>query len=222
MPTPMHISFVKENKTLIREPILIVASKIYDYDQEDYRARLEEWGFQNITGIDLDEGEGVDQVVDITDIGNEFIVRHEGYFATILCMEILTNVCNPFAASENVTRMLKKTGMVFLSECIVRKISRMPVDLWRFTYEGFKVLFSDLQFEDQRAKMFYTRKKKSTELSPLSKNLPEILTDAKHADESQIGFLLRRIHRKFFAGGIFRLTRFLPETTICAVAKKAN
>ncbi|MEO8209367.1 MAG: hypothetical protein ABI840_02310 [bacterium] len=218
MATRNQINFISLNKELIKEPILIVGSKIYEYDNENIKSRLLEFGFKDITGIDLFEGEGVDHMVDITDSESDFVKKNREFFLTIICMEVLTHVKNPFYAAENMITLLKRNGTAILSECYVRKISKMPVDLWRFTYDGTKELFSKLVFEDSKAMISLTRDKKE-KLIPLSYPLPQVIS-AKHPDESQIGYFIRRLHKKYFADGIFKLSRLLPEITIYSIARK--
>lgn len=218
MATVNQIDFLSLNKELLAEPVLIVGSKQYDFDKENIRTFLEKSGIKDIVGVDIIQGEGVDEVVDITDRGSSFLKEHQMFFSTIICMEVLTHVNNPFAAAENLIAMLKNGGTAMLSECYVRKISKMPIDLWRFTYDGTKQLFSGLTFEDSKAMVSLTREKQHR-LLPLTYPLPQVLEN-KHADESQIGHLLRRIHRKFFSGGIFKISRLLPETTIYSIARK--
>jgi len=218
MATKNQINYLEINRDNIKEPVLIVGSKLYDYDKEDIRSYLNKTGLTEITGIDLFEGEGVDHVVDITDTDSEFIKGHREYYSTIICMEILTNVTNPFIAAENIKGMLKKGGSAVFSECFIRKISKMPVDLWRFTYDGTKQLFSGLEFIDHMARISFTRDKDGN-LSDLPNPFPQILHD-RHRDESMIGYTLRRIHRKYFSKGIFKLSRLMPETTIYSIAKK--
>ncbi|MCY7361076.1 MAG: class I SAM-dependent methyltransferase [Ignavibacteria bacterium] len=217
MATVNQINFIGKNKTEIKEPVLIVGSKQYEYDKENIKLRMQEWGFKDLTGIDLFEGEGVDHAIDITDTSSEFINNHRNFYNTIICMEVLTNVKNPFKASDNIISMLKNDGIVILSECYVRKISKMPVDLWRFTYDGTKELFSGLVFDDTKAMISFTREKED-KLIPLQYPLPQILSE-KHSDESGLGYLFRRIHRKYLSKGVFRLSRLLPEITIYSIAK---
>ena len=220
MATRNQIAFLEQNKESINEPIVIVGSKQYDFDKENIKVRLIEWGFNDITGIDLFEGEGVDHATDITDSGSEFVIKNKGYFSTLICMEVLTHVKNPFLAAKNMISLLKKDGVAILSECYIRKISKMPLDLWRFTYDGTKELFSGLEFDDSKVMISMTREK-NYRLLPLKYPLPQVLHE-KNADENSLGFLARRIHRKFFAKGIFRLSRLLPETTIYSIAKKSG
>jgi len=218
MATRNQIKYLELNRDRLKDPILIVGSRLYDFDAHDIATSLREWGHTEITGVDLVPGTGVDQSFDITDSDAQFIQDHEDFFNTVICMEVLTYVVDPFKAAENVNRMLKVDGSVILSEVFVRQISRMPVDRWRFTYDGTKELFSSLSFSDDRARMSYTRDK-SGMLSPYQTAMPEV-THARHADESFVGYFLRRVHRKLFGGRVFSLSRLMPEVTIYSAAKK--
>lgn len=220
MATPSQIGYLKTNLDSIKNPILIVGSKQYDFDKMNIRKFLIENGKRLITGIDISEGDGVDEVVDITQSDSEFVKKNKKHFNTILCMEIMTHVKNPFAAADNMTKMMADNGTAIFSECFVRKISKMPADYWRFTYDGTKTLFSGLVFDDSKAMISLTREKEEA-LYPLKHPFPQILTE-KHQDESGMGFFLRRLHRKFFSKGIFRISRFFPEITIYSIARKNN
>ena len=218
MATPSQIGYLKLNLTAVISPILIVGSKQYDFDKMNIRKFLLGNGITGITGIDISDGEGVDEVVDITQADSEFLKKHVKHFNTIICMEIMTHVKNPFAAAENMQKMMADKGTAIFSECFVRKISKMPADYWRFTYDGTKALFSGLEFDDSKAMISLTREKEEA-LYPLKHPLPQILTE-KHNDESGMGFILRRLHRKYFSKGIFKISRYFPEITIYSIAKK--
>jgi hypothetical protein len=103
-----QISFIKQNLDYITEPVLIVGSKHYEFDKENIKTRLNEYGIKDITGIDLFEGEGVDHAVDITDKDSEFIKNHQEHFSTMICEVLLTR--NPFVAASNMISMMKKTN----------------------------------------------------------------------------------------------------------------
>ena len=197
-----------------------MGSRQYEFDKEDIRSCVTGMGFRDIVGIDIIDGDGVDYVVDITQSNSDFIKDNFSKFNTVICMEVMTHVKNPFAAADNLVAMLKPGGSMILSECYVRKISKMPLDLWRFTYDGTRQMYSTLTFDDSRARISLTRDK-GENLIPLKYPLPQVLAE-KHADESSAGYFLRRIHRKFFAGGIFEISRLFPETTIYSVAMKGN
>jgi hypothetical protein len=218
LATKNQLRFLQDNRDVIRDPVLIVGSKQYEFDKGDIRKSLTDIGLIAITGIDIIEGEGVDFVADIIDSSSEFIIDHREAFNTVVCMEVMTHVKNPFEAAKNLMSMLKPGGTMVLSECYVRKISKMPLDLWRFTYDGTKQLYSILRFDDDRARISLTRDK-GENLMPLKYPLPQVLPE-KHPDETEIGYFLRRLHKKFFAKGIFEISRLFPETTIYSIAMK--
>src|SRR5262245_37799169 len=166
MPIKGHIEFVQKHRDLIREPILIIASKIYDYDPERLQDYLKQWGFSKFLGIDLEPGEGVDEIVDVTDSKSEFWKRYQNYFKTVFTLELWTYVRQPFVAADLISSVVRQNGALFLSENTTRKKSRMPIDLWRFTLEGLQTLFEGFEFDDARVSMFYTRSKDSNPLMP--------------------------------------------------------
>jgi hypothetical protein len=215
-----QIAFVKKNADLIQAPILVVGSKTYPYDQYNLHKVLQELGHTDIVGIDIEAGESVDAVVDIMDSQHVFFADRKNHFNTIFLMEVMTHVPNPFVGAANADALLSKGGHIFLSESIVRKISRMPLDLWRFTYDGHKQLFRHYRFYDERAAQGITRDKTGNSLRPLVLEQPFQLLHDRHEDESLLGYYWRGFHRKFFGKGIFKVSRLLPEQTYYAVAQK--
>lgn len=218
MATLNQIKYLELNRDRLRDPILVVGSRLYDFDAHDIATNLKQWGHAEIIGVDLVPGSGVDVLLNITDSSARFIKDHENFFNTVICMEVLTYVVHPFRAAENINRMLKVGGAIILSECFVRRISRMPVDYWRFTYDGTKALFSSLSFSEDRVRMSYTRDKSGT-LHAYRIPMPEV-AHSRHKDESFTGYMLRRVHRKLFGGKVFSLSRLMPEITIYSAAVK--
>lgn len=191
---------------------------MYHYDRYDLAQELKKLGFYEITGIDIEEGEGVDYVVDITDKQSEFVKANQGRFGTVVCMEVLTHVKNPFDVAFNVSLLSQPGATVIISDVFVRKLSHMPYDFWRFSYEGLKLLFSQYVFFDDRMRYSITRQRNGA-LMVFPGVFEAVMKDQRHRDETKIGFFLRRLHRKFFAKGIFRISRLMPEQTIYAVGK---
>lgn len=213
-----QINFIRENKDLIQEPILLVGSRLYDYDRFELAAELKKMGFIDITGTDIEDGPGVDFVVDISDRDSDFLQTNRGKYATVVCMEVLTHIKNPFDAAFNVSALSRPGAIVILSEVFVRKLSHMPYDFWRFSYEGLKMLFSRYNFWDERSRYSITRQRDGA-LMVFPGVFEAIMKDERHHDETRIGFFLRRFHRKFFAKGIFRISRLMPEQTVYAIGK---
>jgi hypothetical protein len=215
-----HVAFLEEHRDLLQEPVLLVGSRQYDYDVLDLGTELRRLGVEELVGIDILDGPGVDAVVDITDTGSAWVDEHAGSFGTVICMEVLTHLPAPFVAAATLQRLARPGGTVILSECIVRKFTRMPGDYWRFTHDGLAALFDGVDLDPERARLARTRDKDGR-LEPLGRTLPEVLAE-RHPHESKVGHLVRRAHRRFFAKGDFELSRLLPELTILAAGRRRD
>jgi hypothetical protein len=218
MATVNQIQFIHKAKDRIKEPILIMGSRVYDYDAYNIEEYLREFGFSDITGIDINEGKGVHVIADLCDLTNQFFVENQLYFNTVFCMELLTHVKFPWLIGKNINNLTKKNGHVIISECFVRKLTRMPKDYWRFTYDSFSLLCDEFDFIDELAMKSLTRAK-VPDLVPLNDEIFEILHERADG-ESLLGFYLRRIHRKFAGGKLFKVSRLLPEQTFYAIGQK--
>ena len=217
VPSLNQINYLLLCKDRIAEPILIVGSKEYDFDQENFLEHLSSWGYSDVTGIDLSRGAGVDHVVDICDGSSSFVSDHSKRFRTIICMQVLYATENPFVAAGNIERLLSRGGILVFSDVFSHKIHRIPKDYWRFTYDAHKILFKSLAFDESKAYVAVTR---TGELKPLSYPLPEVLSHQRHNDESQLAFFIRRVNRKYLSRGVFKASRFLPEISIFSLATK--
>ena len=218
MATINQIEYLKIVKEYIKEPILIMGSKQYEYDARNLNKWLNEEGFFNIIGVDIFEGEGVDVVADICEIEHPFFTEHKDYFNTIICMEVITHVPKPWLVGLTINQSTKIGGHVIMSECFVRKFSRMPKDYWRFTYDSFSVICEGFQFDDTLAMKSLTRAKKA-DIVPFNNKIFQIMHEQAE-DETWLGFMWRKIHRKFFGGKLFKVSRLLPEQTFYAIGTK--
>lgn len=218
MATINQIEYITKVKDKIKEPILIIGSKIYDYDARNIESELNKLGFSDITGIDIFEGVGVDYVVDITNENSEFFKEKKEYYNTVICMEVLTHVPYPWLAGKNINHVTSNDSCVIVSECFVRKFSRMPTDYWRFTYDSFKILFSDFIFDETLAMKSLTRAKVSC-LENFNNEIYQIMHERGN-NESLIAYYIRSFHRKYFGGKIFAVSRILPEQTFYALGIK--
>lgn len=218
MATINQIEFILSIQDKIKEPILIMGSKVYDYDARNIESVLRELGFVEIIGVDIFEGEGVHVIADACDIEHPYFIEKKGYFNTVICMELLTHLKYPWLVGKNINNITKQNGHVIISECFVRKFTRMPSDYWRFTYDGFAILFDEFDFITNLAMKSLTRAK-VPDLVPFDNTIFEIMHHKSHG-ESKIGYYLRSIHRKFFGGKLFKVSRLLPEQTFYAIGKK--
>jgi len=218
MPTLAQVNYVKARKELIQEPILIVGSKLYDYDRFDFRSELTKMGYCEITGIDLQPGQEVDYPVDLCDSNASFYSEHACQYKTIICMSVLMCVPNPFVAAENLTRVSAPQAVLFLSEPFIHKHTNMPKDYWRFTTNSFKAMFKSFLFQDAHFKMVITRSDAESEYNP---NRVMVHPYTRNSEETAVGYILRKINRKLLSKSIFRVPLF-PEVAIYALGKKES
>ena len=219
MPDLNHIKYLSNNQKEIKEPIIIIGSKEYDFDKFIFLYELEKMGFKNITGIDIQIGYGVDVVLDICDTKNNYFNKFKNYYNTAICMQTLYAVSNPFDAAKNISRLMNHNATLFFSDVFIHKIHRIPKDYWRFSYDAHKILFNTLCFDDTKAKISITRQQR---LLDLRYPFPELLKYHKNEDESLLGFFIRKISRKYFSVGLMSLARLLPEISIFSIAHKID
>lgn len=86
-------------------------------------------------GCDVEPGENVDAIMDICKI--QLI---SGMADAVICVEALEHVRYPWKAAGEVYRILKAHGVAIFSSVFAFGIHNPP-DYWRFTPQGFEVLF---------------------------------------------------------------------------------
>jgi SAM-dependent methyltransferase len=90
------------------------------------------------TGMDIEAGPGVDDVQDVLTCHYQ-----PETFSTIVCCETLEHVTKPWLAVERMAEWLKPGGYLLLSAPFSHFIHDYPGDYWRFTGQGFRVLFEE-------------------------------------------------------------------------------
>ena len=150
-------------------PFLEVGSKDYGSTQ-DLRPLLAPKG--RYVGIDMEAGDGVDLVLDLTGDFCDIDEQLDGQrFGTVICLSVLEHCAQPFLMAENITRLLAPGGKVCLSVPFAWKFHGYPSDYWRFTHEGVKKLFPALDFDAHPAQSATSR---PNHFAPLDKNLGRI------------------------------------------------
>ena len=139
-----QLSFVKENSKIVSGPILEIGSKNYG-NTPDFRSVFPN---EEYVGVDMEYGHGVDVVLDFTSDLTVIKKSLKGKkFKTVICFSVLEHCKNPFKMSRNIMRILDKNGVLFVSVPFSWRIHGYPSDYWRFTPEGVKLLFPELNFE---------------------------------------------------------------------------
>ena len=141
------------------------------------------------------------------------------YYNTIICMETLYAVINPFKAAENIYRIMNKNSILIFSDVFVHRIARVPTDYWRFSYDAHKQLFKKLKFDDIKTKIGLTRQ---NVLLDMTYPFPELSKYKKQHNESSIEFIIRKLFRRIFFHSMINLPRLLPEISIFSISTKVD
>ena len=97
----------------------------------------------------MSAGESVDRVIDMTLPYDQVDSALGGScFGTIFCLCVLEHCDQPFKMAENLTQLLRLGGKIYISVPFAWKFHGYPSEYWRFTHEGVKKLFPDLDFNN--------------------------------------------------------------------------
>jgi len=122
-------------------PVLEIGSKDYGTTssfRDFYRG-------QEYVGIDMEAGKDVDRVVDLT-AGTGTLPQ--GHFALAVCCSVLEHVRKPWLFAENVTRVMRDGGILYMSVPWVWRYHAYPDDYYRFSWRGIMELFPDFEWTD--------------------------------------------------------------------------
>lgn len=144
-----HLLFVQKYRHLLRAPYLEVGSKDYGSTQ-NLRSLVSP--AEEYLGVDQVPGPQVDLLLDLTLPFHQVDTRlGSRRFGTIFCFSVLEHCEAPWRMAENLTRLLKPGGVLFISAPFAWKFHAYPNDYWRFTPEGIRCLFSQLWFDPYKA-----------------------------------------------------------------------
>lgn len=138
-------NFILENAVNVRGPILEIGSK--SYGGTTYHNFRDDFPQCAYVGVDIEAGDGVDIVCDLTK-ADPMRMWMEESFQTIICLSILEHCPQPFHMAENITSVLAPGGLLFVTAPFVWKRHKFPEDYWRFTPAAIRVLFSSLTVVD--------------------------------------------------------------------------
>lgn len=160
-----QLDFISAHKSGFSGPFLEVGSR--DYGSTQDLGRL--FPDQTYIRADLSAGKSVDRVVDLTLPFEQVDAAFEGLrFGTIFCLSVMEHCAEPFKMANNLTRLLAPNGKIAISAPFAWKFHGYPSDYWRFTHEGIKRLFPDLDFGSGFNNATISG---SSEVSPLDKEV---------------------------------------------------
>jgi SAM-dependent methyltransferase len=145
MGSPILYEFGLTKIHMFKGPILEIGSKDYS-NTTSFRAQLPD---QKYIGIDMEEGNNVDLVLDFTEDYDVIERALDGeQFGTVFCLSVLEHCANPFKMADNIQRILKPGGILFVSAPFSWRVHGYPDDYWRFTPSGLRLLFPEIQFNN--------------------------------------------------------------------------
>jgi SAM-dependent methyltransferase len=91
----------------------------------------------------MQTGTNVDVVLDLTTGTGDL---SENYFDLIICCSVLEHVRQPWIMAENLTKLLKPGGHLFMSVPWIWRYHAYPDDYYRFSPSAIKALFPGISW----------------------------------------------------------------------------
>ncbi len=126
--------FLRKKVPACDGPVLEIGSK--DYGNTSTFRQF--YGACSYVGVDLAPGAGVDVVADLT---AGIATLPENHFALGICCSVLEHVHKPWLMAENITRLLRPSGRLYVSVPWVWRYHPYPDDYFRFSFRGVRSLF---------------------------------------------------------------------------------
>lgn len=116
---------------------LIVGSRLYP-NRTDRRVH-----YKNAVGVDLEDGPGVDIVMDLEEPIQNFAL---GAFTHIECWSVLEHSRRPWLLAANLESLLITGGTIHVQVPFVWRVHNYPGDYWRFTTEAIRLMFPRIKW----------------------------------------------------------------------------
>lgn len=135
-----QIVYLKKYAPEITGAVLEIGSKDYG-NTSSFRDHYIE---NEYVGIDMEAGNNVDQVIDLTHGTGDF---PPNYFSLVVCCSVLEHVRKPWVMAENITRLVRTGGALYMSVPWVWRYHPYPDDYYRFSWRGIIELFPDFEWK---------------------------------------------------------------------------
>lgn len=135
------------NQRLFLEKLLpVVAGPVVEIGAKDYGSTV---SFRDLypgeyVGVDLEAGTGVDVVVDLSAGLGEL---KEAHFALAICCSVLEHTPTPWVMADNLTRLLRPGGALYISVPWVWRYHAYPDDYFRFSPRGVQSIFPRIHWQ---------------------------------------------------------------------------
>ena len=144
-----QLDFIKKNIKKFKEPYLEIGTR-YSLIWEIRKL----FSNSEYIGVDMENGPEVDVVLDLTkDFNIVEKILNQKRVNTVFCLSVLEHCSNPFMMAENITKLLNRNGVLYVSVPFSWKFHAFPSDYWRFTPEGIRILFPKIVFNFENSNM---------------------------------------------------------------------
>lgn len=109
--------------------------------QEGYADLRPYFPGKKYVGCDMRPGPGVDRIENV-----ESLSLQDGSVGTIITVDTLEHVANPFSAIREIHRVLEDRGLLILAVPFNFQIHDYPSDYWRFTPSCIRMLLEQFSF----------------------------------------------------------------------------
>ncbi|WP_164152355.1 methyltransferase domain-containing protein [Stenotrophomonas maltophilia] len=133
-------AYIESHAGALGDDVLEVGSRIHD--PAAWWCTNRDLGIGRWTGIDMQAGEGVDQVADIHDLPADW----SGRFSGIVCSEVLEHVARPWLALPELRRVLQPGGLLVITTLFAFPEHGYPDDYYRYSQSGLRLLLADAGF----------------------------------------------------------------------------
>ena len=125
----------------IQDQRRILSGDILEIGRNVYKKYIPLENIQSYTCLDIEKYPDIDIVADIQNMPG---VPDESY-DSIICTQVLEHVPNPFLAINELHRVLKPGGRLFLTVPFLNNLHMVPHDYWRFTEFTLRELLQAFQ-----------------------------------------------------------------------------
>jgi methyltransferase family protein len=133
-----QLAFLKTYLPAVDGVVVEVGSKQYGGHTSDFRQLYP----GPYIGLDIEAGEGVDEVCDLGLAGREVPWRAD----LLICCSVLEHVKYPWIMAENLTRIVRPGGKLYIAVPWVWRYHAYPDDYWRFSWRGIQELFPGFEW----------------------------------------------------------------------------
>jgi SAM-dependent methyltransferase len=131
--------FLQKYVPAVSGPVLEIGS----HDYGNTASFRDVYAQHEYVGVDLKAGPNVDKVADLTKgVGD----LQEDYFALAICCSVMEHTPKPWLMAENIARLVRPGGLLYISVPWVWAFHAFPDDYYRFSFKAIPVLFENFEW----------------------------------------------------------------------------